>query len=159
VLLWHCSLPASEMNHFRLNLRSNGKGKSPSPDQEIEIPVRSPTMPSPLPSPRFLATPQHSNRSSRRNSTALSTYFPGSSSDELAIIKADVVANWLHSKQTQNMWTTGAPGQGVILKQSRDVFVACPAELSHVRGHLFDAVRKLNVRVRRTVSSNIRQPA
>ena len=87
----------------------------------------------------------------------MSTYFPNSSSEELAIIKADVVANWLHAKQIQNMWTTGAPGQGVILKQSRDTFVSCPAELSTVRGHLFDAVRKLNVRVSRAKIPSIRQ--
>ena len=63
------------------------------------------------------------------------------------MIKADVVVNFLHAKQTQLLWTKTDVEEGTILKQSRDTFVSCPKELADVRGGLFDAVVGLNVRV------------
>jgi hypothetical protein len=63
-------------------------------------------------------------------------------------MRADVMVNWLHSKQEERIWTTGAPGEGVILKVTKGQYVCCPSELRNDSSSLFDMVSMLNVRVR-----------
>jgi len=63
-------------------------------------------------------------------------------------MRADVMVNWLHSKQEESIWTTGAPGEGVILKVTKGQYVCCPSELRNDSSSLFDMVSMLNVRVR-----------
>ena len=67
--------------------------------------------------------------------------------DEIAEIKCEVMANWLHTKQQELLWIGNGFDEGVVLKKSRQAFISCPRELSLIRGQLFDAVEKLNVRV------------
>ena len=57
------------------------------------------------------------------------------------------MVNYLHQQQLEHMWSDGTPGEGVILKKSRDQYTSCPAELSQYEGGFFDAARKLNVKV------------
>lgn len=73
--------------------------------------------------------------------------FRNSALDEISEIKSDVMVNYLHQQQLEHMWSDGKPGEGVILKKSRDQYTSCPADLSQCEGGFFDAVRKLNVRV------------
>lgn len=57
------------------------------------------------------------------------------------------MVNYLHQQQLEHMWSDGTPGEGVVLKKSRDQYTSCPAELSQYEGGFFDAARKLNVKV------------
>ena len=147
------------MGNFRLSLGPLGKkGKEDGAPATEMAPVPSPPPLSPSarasrrPYSSVLnpSTPAPSSLSnSRRNSgvnTRPSSIFAGSTED-VATIRAHVVGDWLHAKQMQLMWTSGAPGEGVIMKQARGNCIACPKALENVRGDLFDAVVKLNVRV------------
>ena len=67
--------------------------------------------------------------------------------DEILDIKCDVMVNWLHQQQLESMWSTGGPGEGVVLKKAKDNFTCCPSDLSHYRGDFYDAVSALNVKV------------
>lgn len=62
-------------------------------------------------------------------------------------IKCEVMVNWLHMKQEENIWTTGGAGEGVVLKKAKGEFVCCPAELQIDSSGLYEMVSKLNVRV------------
>ena len=73
--------------------------------------------------------------------------FRNAALEEITEIKSDVMVNYLHHQQLEHMWSDGKPGEGVVLKKSRDQYTSCPAELSQYEGGFFDAVRKLNVRV------------
>ena len=135
-------------------LRKNGKRTAGAPrpamasPPPMSTPSLRPTTPSSLrpPSPSGMST--YSDRSySDRSCNSASGILQNASGNDLAVVKASVAVNYLHAKQRQLMWSTGAPGQGVILRQSRGTYVACPEELSDVRGGLFDAVACLNVRV------------
>ena len=74
------------------------------------------------------------------------------STNEMAAIRADVTANWLHTKQQRLAWTTNLPGEGVVIKALRDSWTSSPPELSTVRGGFFDAVTRLNVKASDSVS-------
>ena len=99
------------------------------------------------------ATPRiQSGVSSRRTSRPASIYpmgdFRNSTVDEITDIKCDVMVNWLHQQQLEAMWASGGPGEGVVLKKTRENFTCCPNDLAGYRHDFFDAVRALNVRVR-----------
>lgn len=91
-------------------------------------------------------TPAYSG--SRPASLYPSGDFRNSTLDDIMEIKADVMVNWLHQQQLERMWTNGGLGEGVVLKKGRDTYTSCPGELSDHQGDLFDAVSRLNVRVR-----------
>ena len=57
------------------------------------------------------------------------------------------MVNWLYAQQFENMWSSGGVEEGVVLKKAKDSYTSCPAELSMIRGRLFDAVQRLNVKV------------
>ena len=99
----------------------------------------------------FPSPPPPSYPASRCDSYTSSRYtgadFGLSSAHEAAELKAEVTAEWLHAQQERLMWARGAFDEGVIVKVSRHSYISCPRELSDTRGHLYDAVEKLNVRV------------
>jgi hypothetical protein len=66
---------------------------------------------------------------------------------DLAELKTDVMCNWLHQQQAEKMWSSNGQGEGVMLKKARDEYMCCPQDLQAERGGLFDAVKKLNVKV------------
>ena len=97
----------------------------------------------------------HRNRSgmsSNRTSRPASIYpmgdFRNAATDEIVDIKCDVMVNWLHQQQLEAMWASGGPGEGVVLKKTREKFTCCPGDLAGYQNDFFDAVRALNVRVR-----------
>lgn len=110
--------------------------------------------PAPASSNRSIASSSGDDRYSRR-----STYYPAGdfrnqTSDEIIDIKCDVMVNYLHQQQLESMWSTGGPGEGVVLKKLKDRFTCCPDDLSLYRGELFDAVSALNVKAsQRTLQS------
>ncbi len=67
--------------------------------------------------------------------------------ENIVEIKSDVMVNWLYQQQSEMMFSLGGKDEGVVLKKYRDSYTCCPTELRDERGGLFDAVRRLNVRV------------
>ncbi|KAF2198823.1 hypothetical protein GQ43DRAFT_450719 [Delitschia confertaspora ATCC 74209] len=67
------------------------------------------------------------------------------------------MVQWLHTQQEQKMWTTGGPGQGVVLKQAKGCYVCSPNELRTDNSHFFDTITLLNVRAAMTVNSRVIQ--
>lgn len=63
--------------------------------------------------------------------------------------RANIMANWLHSKQEEYIWTTGSPGEGVVLKVAKGQYVCAPTELRNDSSPFFDMVALLNIRVSR----------
>jgi hypothetical protein len=102
----------------------------------------------------FVAGPAPSSSVKSRSTTqsGLRPFYPGgdsgnSSSLHLMDMKADVMANWLHHRQQEKMWTHGGWDEGVILKKARDDYASCPPELFRNRDGFYDSAKKLNVKV------------
>lgn len=62
-------------------------------------------------------------------------------------VKCEVMAQWLHSKQEEKIWTSGEPGEGVLVKKSKGNYAFSPPELFEDGSGLYQAVLALNVRV------------
>jgi hypothetical protein len=75
--------------------------------------------------------------------------FRNSSVPEINDMKTEIMCNYLHQQQLKKMWANGSREEGVLLKKSKDDYTCCPPDLQLRRKGLFDAVKKLNVRVRR----------
>ncbi len=73
--------------------------------------------------------------------------FRNGSAVQIMDMKADIMANWLHYRQQEKIWTYGAWDEGVILKKARDDYVCCPSGLLQHRNGFYDSVKKLNVKV------------
>jgi hypothetical protein len=69
-------------------------------------------------------------------------------SDGLSNLKSDVIVNWIHSKQEEKIWTTGQPGEGVVLKKAKGHYVCCPSSLRDDGSQFAQMVAHLNVCVR-----------
>lgn len=98
------------------------------------------------------ATPQYSGSGTPYTGSRPASIYPNgdfrnSTIDGITEIKCDVMVNWLYQQQLERMWTNGGVGEGVVLKKSRDAYVACPKDVSQIRNNLYDSVQKLNVRV------------
>lgn len=66
---------------------------------------------------------------------------------DLRDLKADMMCNWLHQQQMERMWTSNGVEEGVILKKSKDEYRCAPEDLSSRPDGVYDAVRRLNVKV------------
>lgn len=73
--------------------------------------------------------------------------FRNSSMADLVELKTDIMCNWLQQQQAEKMWSSNGRGEGVMLKKARDEYMCCPNDLQAERGGLFDAVKRLNVKV------------
>ena len=67
--------------------------------------------------------------------------------DEVNEIKSVVAMNWVYQLQNEYMWNSGSLGEGVIMRKAARQFIACPPELTTIRGGLFDAAAELNAKV------------
>ncbi|KAF2727611.1 hypothetical protein EJ04DRAFT_478782 [Polyplosphaeria fusca] len=65
------------------------------------------------------------------------------------------MVNWLHSKQEERLWTTGEPGEGVVLKKSKGRYVCCPGELQYDGSALYRSIAALNVRCAMTINTRV----
>lgn len=142
VLLLSLSIFVGKMNSLK-NYLKPGKAKqaAAAPPQEMTLVQQGVSRSSIAPS--TLGTP----RTSRPASLYPAGDFRNSALEEIIDIKCDVMVNWLHQQQLESMWSSGGPGEGVVLKKTRDNFTCCPSELAECRGDFFDAIRALNVRV------------
>lgn len=68
--------------------------------------------------------------------------------EEVNEIKCVVAMNWVYQLQNEYMWNSGSLGEGVIMRRTARQFIACPPELTTVRGGLYDASAELNAKVR-----------
>lgn len=68
--------------------------------------------------------------------------------EEVNEIKCVVAMNWVYQLQNEYMWNSGSLGEGVVMRKAARQFIACPPELTTVRGSLFDASAELNAKVR-----------
>ena len=60
-----------------------------------------------------------------------------------------MMCNWLHQQQVERMWTTNSIEEGVMLKKAKADYNCAPEDLSSRPNGVYDAVRKLNVKVRK----------
>jgi hypothetical protein len=79
--------------------------------------------------------------------------FRNSSMPDINDMKTEIMCNYLHQQQLKKMWSNGSHEEGVLLKRSKDDYTCCPPDLQLQRNGLFDAVKKLNVRVCRYAQS------
>jgi hypothetical protein len=84
---------------------------------------------------------------SSRSSTYPAGDFRNSPRESILDIKTDVMVSWLHKQQLEKLWSSGLPGEGVILKKARGSFACSPATLRNEANGLFDNVVAMNVRV------------
>ena len=62
-------------------------------------------------------------------------------------VKVAMTANFIHGKQEERLWTTGAKGEGVILRKGRRSYITCPETLKTDGSLTYNAVHQLNVQV------------
>ena len=67
--------------------------------------------------------------------------------EKVSDIKADVMCNWLHQMQLEQLWAHGLAREGVVLKKARDNFTCCPPALNIEPDGFFYQVMAMNVRV------------
>ncbi|KAF2005987.1 hypothetical protein P154DRAFT_606305 [Amniculicola lignicola CBS 123094] len=94
-------------------------------------------------------------KSSRPSSLYPYGDFRNNHPDAINDIKCEVMVNWLHSKQEERIWTTGEPGEGVVLKRSKGRYVCCPYDLQYDCSNFFKMITKLNIRVAITVNTRV----
>ena len=85
---------------------------------------------------------------SRPGSIHPSGDFRNNPMEEVNEIKCVVAMNWVYQLQNEYMWNGGSLGEGVVMRKAARQFIACPPELTTVRGGLFDAAAELNAKVR-----------
>lgn len=67
--------------------------------------------------------------------------------EEVNEIKCVVAMNWVYQLQNEYMWNGGSLGEGVVMRKAARQFIACPPELTTIRGGYFDAAAELNAKV------------
>lgn len=142
------------MNAFRSYIRPNKGGAkdaaSHSAPTSMEMKASS-GGPSSLQTPSIQTPATRSGyatpRSSRPTSLHPSGDFRNSGMEEVNEIKCVVAMNWVYQLQNEYMWNGGSLGEGVIMRKAARQFIACPPELTTIRGGLFDAAAELNSRV------------
>ncbi|KAF2841990.1 hypothetical protein M501DRAFT_968140 [Patellaria atrata CBS 101060] len=81
--------------------------------------------------------------------------FRNAAMQEVNDIKCDVMVNWLQSQQMEKLWSQGGPGEGVVLKKSRDAYTCSPPSLMNDNSQFLAAIKALNVRVAMTVNTRV----
>ncbi|KAL8693957.1 MAG: hypothetical protein Q9218_001315 [Villophora microphyllina] len=145
------------MNAFKSYIRPNkagAKAPPPSPPVQMEKLSTSSRAPSSTQTPATrsgYATP----KGSRPASLHPSGDFRNNGMDEVNEIKCVVAMNWVYQLQNEYMWNSGSLGEGVIMRKAARQYIACPPELTSVRGGLFDAAAELNSKIVMTVNTRV----
>ncbi len=63
------------------------------------------------------------------------------------------MVEFVWQQQRRETWSTGRPGEGVVLKKTRGQYVCAPRSLVNEPGGIFEAVRDMNVKVALTVNT------
>ncbi|KAL9593918.1 MAG: hypothetical protein Q9219_007314 [cf. Caloplaca sp. 3 TL-2023] len=152
------------MNAFRSYIRPNkGGGKAaPPPPPPASVPMEmkaSSSGPSSLKTPSIQTPATRSGYGTPNRSRPASLHpsgdFRNSGMEEVNEIKCVVAMNWVYQLQNELMWNSGTLGEGVIMRKAPRQFIACPPELTTIRGGLFDAAAELNSRLVMTVSTRV----
>lgn len=116
-----------------------------------ELPPQNPLAPTPRAGDESPAsfTPMQLGPASQHSGGAPSIHGSDSTvrTDALVDVKAELLANWLHTKQEERVWTFGSAGEGVFMKKSRGRYSCAPDALRTDGTGLIEAVTELNVRV------------
>lgn len=106
---------------------------------------------SPLPPSYDVLSNFSSVYNSGRNSPHPAGDFRNGTMKEITDIKCEMMAQWLHARQEENLWMTGDRDEGVVLKKMQGEYTCAPGELRDGAGGegmgFFEAVGSLNVRV------------
>jgi hypothetical protein len=70
---------------------------------------------------------------------------PLSGPEAFANLQSEVIVNWIYLKQEEKIWTTGQPGEGVVLREAKGRYVCCPTGLQYDDSNFYQMVAKLNV--------------
>ena len=85
--------------------------------------------------------------SQQGSTTDLSSSLGGLNGPTYVDIRCGVMAEWLHKKQEENIWTSGKPGEGVLVKKQKGSYAYSPFDLIEDGSGLYEAVTQLNARV------------
>lgn len=91
--------------------------------------------------------------SARGSTTDVSNPLGGLNGATYLDVKCEVMAQWLHSKQEEKIWTSGEPGEGVLVKKHKGSYAFSPPTLIEDGSGLYESVTQLNARVCRNVYS------
>ncbi|XP_014557272.1 hypothetical protein COCVIDRAFT_26122 [Bipolaris victoriae FI3] len=78
-----------------------------------------------------------------------------SGTDAVRDLKAEILSNWLHTKQEERVWTFGGPGEGVFMKRAKGSYACAPHGVQNDGTGLYQAVTELNVRCAITVNTRV----
>jgi hypothetical protein len=121
-------------------------GKKKAGDVEMTEKTADAAAPSPQWTPEAPMWP--GSLASARGSTAdLSNSLGGLNGATYLDVKCEVMAEWLHSKQEEKIWTSGEPGEGVLVKKEKGSYAYSPSHLIEDGSGLYQAVTQLNARV------------
>lgn len=67
--------------------------------------------------------------------------------DPVQEVRAEMLANWLHTEQEKRVWTFGEAGEGVFTKRAKGSYACAPHGVQNDGTGLYQAVTELNVRV------------
>jgi len=67
--------------------------------------------------------------------------------ESLRDLRCEVLVNYLQSQQEEKLWTTGEPGEGVVLRKTKGQYVCSPPQLQTDGSDLLTEVSHLNVMV------------
>ncbi|KAH7026412.1 glycosyl transferase family group 2-domain-containing protein [Microdochium trichocladiopsis] len=82
--------------------------------------------------------------------------FLAGDADSQMDVRADIMCNWLYQQQLEKQYATGMiPGEGVVVKKSRDSYACYPPQLADMPGSLYDMSMALNVRCAMTVNTRV----
>jgi hypothetical protein len=73
--------------------------------------------------------------------------FRSYSAEYIEGIRGNMMLEHLHNEQSRRLWYTWGPSQGVVLKQGRGKYAACPPQLEAESGGLLDQIVMMNTRV------------
>ncbi|KAF2848353.1 hypothetical protein T440DRAFT_500482 [Plenodomus tracheiphilus IPT5] len=76
-------------------------------------------------------------------------------SDIIRDIKCEILANWLHTKQQEKIWTSGAVGEGVFVKRSKGNYAYAPQSIAADGSNLCQLIVKMNLRCAMTVNTSV----
>ncbi|KAI4124414.1 MAG: hypothetical protein LQ338_004805 [Usnochroma carphineum] len=138
--------------------KSGAKAPPPPPSAPIEMGVSSST-PSTTQAPGIQTAASRSGSATPKTSRPASLHpsgdFRNQGMEEVNEIKCVVAMNWVYQLQNEYMWNSGSLGEGVVMRKAPRQFIACPPELTSVRGGLFDAAAELNAKLVMTVNTKV----
>jgi hypothetical protein len=127
------------------------KAKKPDPQAPVPLSEKPVSVPAPNTSYDMELKPPSFPSGSSRNSISRNSVSARStqSSTFLDDIKHEVMVNYLYQQQCSHLWVSDGSGEieGVLLRKSKNIYMACPPQLSS--SPFAAACAALNVQVRK----------